>query len=277
MKLGLTEKTAVVTGGSKGIGLAIAKELLSEGANVVITGRREDALQQAIMGYREMVGHKNSGKGELRYVCADATNAKDTARVVSQTMAWFGSLDILINNVGGSPTFGSLQQLELSDWQDSFDLNVKSMVAFVREAEAELLQAGERGFARIITVSSISGIQPGYYNPHYTTMKAATINLSKYLANIYADKGIRVTCVCPGPVYSESWDRNIQREADLKGIKYKDAFAEIDRTEAAKVPLGRIGVGEDIAGLVTFLASERSDWITGSCFHINGGKLAAIV
>lgn len=269
MKLGLTGKTAVVTGGSKGIGFAIAKELLNEGANVVITGRREDALEDAVASCREL-------EGRMRYVRADATKAEDTARALSQTRDWFGGLDILINNVGGAPRFGSIQELNISDWQDSFELNVLTMANFVRAAEPDLLQAGEKGFARIITISSISGMQPGHYNPHYTAMKAATINLSKYLANIYADKGIRVTCVCPGPVYSESWDRNVEREAEQNGSSFDEAFTEIARAEAAKVPLGRVGEGEDIAGLVTFLASERADWVTGSCFHINGGKLAAI-
>ncbi|MEI6916347.1 MAG: SDR family oxidoreductase, partial [Armatimonadota bacterium] len=130
--------------------------------------------------------------------------------------------------------------------------------------------------ARIINISSISGIEPGFYNPHYTVTKAATINLSKYLANQLTPDGVLVNVVCPGPVYSDSWDRNVQRIADMRDIPLHEARELVNKEEELKIPLGRIGTGNDVAALATFLASDQADWITGSCFHVNGGKLRSM-
>lgn len=270
MDLELNGKSIVISGASKGIGYAIAETLAAEYANIVMVGRRKDALEAAA----KVIGERNQGK--VRYVCADATIPEDAERVISQTCDWFGGLDVLINNVGGAPQSGSITELTIQDWRDCFDLNVLSMVNFVTAAEEELLKAGKRGTGRVITISSISGVQPGKYNPHYSSTKAATINISKYLANIYADKGIRVMTICPGPVYSESWERNAEQNSLRSGISYDESLNQITESEVAKIPLGRIGEGSDIGPFVAFLASQHADWVTGSCFHINGGKLASI-
>ena len=108
-------------------------------------------------------------------------------------------------------------------------------------------------------------------------MKAATINLSKSLSKAYAADGIRINTICPGPVHSDAWDRNVASMATAKGVSLAEAHEAFEASERAKIPLGRVGEGDDIAGLVAFLASDEGDWITGSCFHINGGKLAAMV
>lgn len=264
MESGLKGRVAIVTGGSMGVGKAIARSLAHEGASVVICARGADALEAVT---REI----QQGGGSAVAVVADATDPDIAGSVVETAIDRFGGLDILVNNVGGAGRFGGLSELTDQDWLDAFNLNVMTVVHFVRFALPALRQSSS---ARIINISSTSGVQPGSYNPHYTAAKAAVINVSKYFANLYARDQILVNVVCPGPVYSESWDRNVQRIADIREITLDDARNQVDVEEAGKIPLGRVGEGDDVAGLVTFLASDKAAWITGSCFHVNGGKLA---
>jgi 3-oxoacyl-[acyl-carrier protein] reductase len=179
-------------------------------------------------------------------------------------------LDILVNNAGGAPKFAAFDDLDDADWMDSYDLNVMSAVRFVRASVPYLTLSRN---ARIINISSISGLEPGGYNPHYTNTKAAVLNLTKYLANYYAQRGILVNAVCPGPVYSDSWERNVKRLASERNLSMEEARNRVDIEESGKVPLRRVGNPEDVAALALFLASDQSKWITGSCFPIDGGKM----
>ncbi len=264
MNLALNGRVALVTGGSKGIGRAIARALAEEGARVTVTARGAQALQDTA---REL------SAWNVLAVAADATDPKAVDAAVGRVIDAHGALDILVNNVGGAGRFGGFRELGDTDWLSAFDLNVLSMVRFVRAAEPHLRRSK---CGRIINISSISGVQPGSFNPHYTATKAATINLSRYLADYLANDRVLVNVVCPGPVHSESWDENVRRVAIERNIPFESAWQQVEREEAAKIPLGRVGEGEDIAGLVTFLASDKSGWATGSCFHVNGGKLRAI-
>lgn len=264
MNLELNGQVALVTGGSKGIGRAIAQALAVEGAQVAITARGTGALKEAAL---EMSAFN------VLTVSADATDQNAVDAAIKRVIDVYGKLDILVNNVGGAENFGGFSDLADLDWRNAFDLNVLSMVHFVRAAEP-FLRKSERG--RIINISSIAGVQPGAFNPHYTVTKAATINLSKFLANYFAKDGVLVNVVCPGPVHSESWDANVRRLALERHISTDAAWQQVEHEELSKIPLGRVGDGEDVAGIVAFLASDKASWITGSCFHVNGGKLSAI-
>jgi NAD(P)-dependent dehydrogenase (short-subunit alcohol dehydrogenase family) len=210
---------------------------------------------------------------EILTVAADATDQEAVNSAVNRVIETYGGLDILVNNVGGAGKFGGFPDLSDADWRSAFDLNVLSVVHFVRAAEPYLRKAAN---GRIINISSIAGAQPGAFNPHYTVTKAATINLSKHLANYFVKAGVLVNVVCPGPVHSDSWDDNVRRLASERGIALEEAWQQVEREESSKIPLGRVGEGEDVAGLVAFLASDKASWITGSCFHVNGGKLSTI-
>ncbi len=264
MNLGLAGRRALVTGGSKGIGRAIARALAEEGARVAITARGKEALLNVASELTEF---------DVLTIQADATNQDDVRAVVARVADVLGGLDILVNNVGGPGRFGGFKDLTDADWRAAFDLNVLSLVHFVQAAEQHLRESAH---GRIINISSISGIQPGAFNPHYTVTKAATINLSKYLANYFAKDGVLVNVVCPGPVHSESWEDNIHRLASERGMRFEEIWKLVEAEESAKIPLGRVGEGQDIAGFVAFVASDRANWVTGSCFHVNGGKLRTI-
>lgn len=253
-------KTVLVTGGSKGIGLSIAESFSEAGARVAICAR--DAA------------HFPSLK-EQKTLCikADVTDEADVQRVIEETIDSFGGLDILINNVGGAIQFGDLWSTHSKDWENAFQLNVMSAVRFSKQAIPFLRQSLS---PTIINISSISGVEPGYFNPHYTSTKASILNFSKYLANVLAKEKIRVNCVCPGTVETDSWEKSLEA-ISLQRAQSKEAVREeMSQAERDKIPLATLGTGPDIAKFVLFLASEETQWITGSCFHVNGGKMRAM-
>lgn len=266
MDLGLKDKVAVVTGASKGIGRAVAVSLAREGVKVVIAARGQEALSAT---EKEI----HSFGGEVFMVRADVTAAVDVQNLAATTVRHMGRIDILVHNAGGAERFSDLDGLNDEDWGRAYDLNLLSAVRLTRAALPELRKSS---LPRIIFISSVSGLQPGGYNPHYAAAKAAQINFSKYLSNTLARDKILVNTVCAGPVHSHSWDMNVSHVAELRQKDVETVRREFEAQEAAKVPLGRVGEPEDVASVVTFLASVQASWITGSCFHVDGGKIRSI-
>lgn len=260
----LTDRVVLISGGSKGIGKSIALDFLEAGAKVVVCARSQAALEE--------LSNQVSSANFLTVV-ADATDEKAVQNTIDQTIQKFGKLDILVNNVGGAIKFGDFWSLSKEDWQNAFELNVMSMVFFSRAAIPHLKKSS---FPRIINISSISGIEPGFYNPHYTTTKASTLNFSKYLSNLLASEKILVNCICPGSIISDSWYSSIRQIAEEKKIPHEKMEADLRQTETLKIPLGRMGEGDDISKAVLFLASDGASWVTGSCFHLNGGKMKSM-
>lgn len=258
----LEGRVALVTGGSKGIGKAIAWSFAQQGANVVVTARGAEALDAVV---KEFAGFA----GEVVAVVADATDPASVRAAVDLTVQRFGQLDILVNNVGGTNRIADFSDLTKDDWFKVFDLNVMSVVYSVQCA-LPWLRRSRAG--RIINISSISGVEPGLLIPHYCATKAAVINLSKHFANLFSGDGILVNVVCPGQVHSDGRKKLAEHIAETQGIPLSAAIVQIDTQGADKIPLGRIGEPDDVAGLVAFLASDRAAWITGACFHVNGGK-----
>lgn len=265
MNLELKDRIVLVTGGSKGIGAAIVRAFAREGARVAFCARPSPQLE-GLAAELTAAGHR------CLALPVDVFAPQSVAAAVASAAAHWGGLDVLVNNVGGAPRFAGFEELTDEDWFRSFEFNVMSVVRFTRAALPHLRQSSLR---RIINVSSISALQPGAFNPHYTTTKAAVVNLGKHLANTLAAARILVNTVCPGPIHSDSWQRNVSRVAAARGTDMSDTFAEIEAAEAAKIPLGVVGEAAQVADATVFLASPVSSWTTGSCFHVNGGKLAA--
>lgn len=262
----LRDRVVLVTGGSKGIGRSLVLDFLKAGACVSVCARSQPGLDS-------LSQEKGIDSQRLLTISADVTNEEAVQVTVKRTAKHFGKIDVLVNSVGGAIKFGNFWTLSTEDWRAAFELNVMSMVFFSREIVPYLRKSPA---PRIINISSISGIEPGGYNPHYTTTKASTINFSKYLANALASEKILVNCVCPGSVISDSWHKSIQQMAAEKNLAYEEAEKELTNLENSKIPLGRMGEGEDISSIVLFLASRDASWITGSCFHVNGGKMRAM-
>ncbi|WP_188827376.1 SDR family oxidoreductase [Nocardia camponoti] len=246
----LSGRTALVTGASRGIGLATAAELLARGANVVITARKPEPLEAAAEQLRAL-GHK----GQVSAVAGNAGDDAARAEAVARAVTEFGSLDILINNTGINPVFGALMDADLNAVSKIFDVNVVAALGYVQEAYRAWM--AEHGGA-VVNVASVAGIRSSGVISAYGASKAALIRLTEELAWQLGPK-IRVNAVAPGVVKT----------------KFADALYSADEERAASgYPLKRLGEPEDVARLIAFLVSDEAAWITGDVVRVDGGLLA---
>ena len=244
MKLGLNGKVALIIGGTSGIGLATAKLLLVEGANVVIVGRNEptDSIMQDI---------SKSFDGRVEYYCADATKQDEISELKNYIIGKFNRLDVLFNSAGFLIT-AELEKITDSDWDRTYDINVKSVMKICREF-LPLLQK-TRGV--ILNNASINGLHAyikGKRSYMYASSKAANIQLTRYLAKNYAPL-VRVNAICPG-------------------ITKTNMFTNKDWSRFDGVNLlGRIAEPEEIANVAVFLLSDAASYVTGAVIIADGGE-----
>ena len=256
MDLGLTGKVAMISGGSRGIGRAVAAGLAAEGCRVSLCARGSEGLEDAV---RELRGQG----AEAAASALDVTDEDQARRWIEETRSRFGEVDILVNNVGGSRPGGDLAASG-NDWRGGFDLNFFSALGLCRLA-APSMRERKRGC--VINVASIYGREWG--GPMtYNAAKAALISLSKEMARELAPHGIRVNSVAPGSILfpGGSWDR--RRKEDPEAIA---AFVE------REIPAGRFGTPEEVADVVVFLASERASWISGACINVDGCQSRSLI
>lgn len=245
----LKGRTALVTGASRGIGLAVARELVERGARVTITARKPEALAEAAA----QIGA--GAEGRVLAVAGNAGDAQARAEQVRRTVEEFGSLDILVNNTGINPTYGSLMDADLAAISKLFEINVVAALAYVQEAYRAWM--GEHGGA-VVNLASVAGLRSTGVIAAYGASKAALIRLTEELAWQLGPK-IRVNAVAPAVVQT----------------KFAEALVAAAQEQVERqYPLGRFGKPEDIASLVAFLVSDSASWITGETVRIDGGLLA---
>jgi NAD(P)-dependent dehydrogenase (short-subunit alcohol dehydrogenase family) len=265
MDLRLSGQVAVVTGASKGIGLAVTRTLLEEGARV--TSRRSTPELDALAG-------------GLVHVPADLMDPGAPAEIIARAVETFGGLDILVNNAGGPPPGTKLPQfgfLDLTDagWRAMFEFNLLSAVRACRAAIPLLV---ERGGGAIVNVSSGHGRQPSAANVHYGAAKAAMMNLTKALAEEFGDRGIRVNGVCPGPVRTPWWTEP-GGAADIFAAHVgadRESLMTTVAPQLMQLTTGRLAEPQEIADTVVLLASPRSGSTTGAEFVVDCGWIKAI-
>lgn len=252
-KFDLTGKVAIVTGGSRGIGLAAAEAMSRAGAALVIASRKPEPLEQAAAQLRERTG------GEVLAVPAHTGDDEAVNRVVERTTAEFGGVDILVNNAATNPHFGPILSADDSHWDKTLDVNVKG---YFRMARACVESMKQRGGGRIINIASVAGRRVQPFMGVYCVSKAAVVMLTQVLAVELATDQITVNALTPGFVKtkfsSAIWGNEAIGKAVLKSI-----------------PQGRMAEPEEIANLIQFLASPASSFVTGSIIDIDGGQLAA--
>ena len=259
MDLGLKGKVAVVTGGSRGIGLYIARALGAEGARLALCARNRDPLEAAAESLRA------DGVADVLTVACDIAEEDGAARLVDAAVDRYGTVDVLVNNVGGNRR-GKFEETSDQDWLDILQLNVLSGFRASRLAIPHMRAAGG---GSIVFVSSVFGREKGGPGLSiYNTTKTALISAAGIMALELAKDAIRVNCVAPGSIQfpGGSWDKRVK--SDPEGMrKFVDA----------NLPLGRFGRADEVADVVTFLASERASLITGACIAVDGSQGRSLV
>lgn len=259
MDLGLRDKVAVISGGSIGIGLAVAKGLAAEGAHVVIAARNAERLAAA----RTEIG------GRTVSVACDAATPEGVTAIVAAVEKEFGGADILVNNAG---TGSNETIMEASDekWQYYWDIHV---MAAVRLARALVPSMRRRGGGVILNNASICASQPLWYEPIYNVTKAALVMLSKTMATEFIKDGIRVNAINPGFVLTPDW---IKTAKQLTAATGGDWQGYIDGLARENAPIGRFASPEEVADFFVFLCSARASYSVGSTYFVDGGMLKTI-
>lgn len=256
MDLNLKGYTGIVTGGSKGIGAAIAKTFAQEGVNVVISARGQEDLERTANEIKQESG------AEVTWIAADMTEADDIDRLVDATVSKYKAVDILVNNAGKARP-GPFDKLNDDDWYEDYKMKPLNMI---RACRAVLPQMRERGRGRIININAIIGRQsnPGFMSS--IVNRAACLAFTKALSDEVATDNILVNSVNIGFVETPQWENVWKR---LGANMSKDEF--FGKMAEQYVPLKRFGQPEEVAGLVAFLASNHASYITGASIDVGGG------
>jgi NAD(P)-dependent dehydrogenase (short-subunit alcohol dehydrogenase family) len=268
MELSLAGRRALVTGGSAGIGLAVARALAAEGCHVAIAARDPARLADACAAIRDAAAAAPVVVG----VEADLGRAGGPEHAVARAVAELGGLDVLVNNVGVArqATFG---EVEDDDWLRSFEINVLAHVRAIRAALPELRRSPQ---ARIVNVASTAGKRPSQNMADYSVMKAAMLSLSRLVADAEAGNGVLCNAVCPGPALTPAWlaPGGLADQAAARSGATRDEV--LQRTGAGR-PLGRMAEPDEIAPIVVLLASKAASYVTGAAWGADGGTVPVII
>ena len=244
----LTNKVALVTGASKGIGKAIAELYAEAGAKVVVSSRKQDAV--------DAVAHEIKSKGQHAIgVACNVSDGNDTKRLVAETISQFGTIDILVNNAAANPAFGPVVETSEGVFDKIMNVNVKGPFELSRLVYPTM-KAKKSG--SVINISSIGGLKPEAGLGIYSMSKAALISLSKVMAKEWGDDNIRVNVICPGLIKTK-FSEALWSNEKILGVMMK------------MQSLKRVGTVEEIAALALFLASDASSYSTGAVFTSDGG------
>lgn len=263
MDLRLEGKAALVTGGSKGIGKAVAMGLAREGARLGIVARGADLLEKTT---REIQAATHS---EVVPFPGDLMKPGDVQRVVKDAVARFGRIDILVNNAGAAPG-GLLLNLTEDDWALALQLKFMGYVRCMREVIPHMIR---QGGGRIVNIVGNDGVKPTYLELTPSAANAAGLAVTQALAEQYGRYNILINAINPGPVSTNRWDGLVRAYARDKGLSVEEA----SRRAVQSIPLGRIATPEEVADVVVFVASERARFLNGALITLDGGQRKAIM
>ena len=252
MELGLKGKVAIVTGGTQGIGKATAERLAAEGASVVICARRQELLD-------EVAGSIRAAGGKAHGVAADVSREADCKRIVAEAVKAFGRIDILVNNAGTSNR-GKFLEVPDSTWQADLDLKVFGAIRLIRGVIPEMRK---QGGGRIINLTNIGAKQPKAESMPTAVSRAAGLAMTKALSKEFAADNILVNTVCIGLIKAGQHETT----AAKKGVPVEQLYEGL----AKEIPLKRVGEAEEVANVITFLASSAASYVTGTSINLDGG------
>jgi NAD(P)-dependent dehydrogenase (short-subunit alcohol dehydrogenase family) len=264
MDLGFAGSTAVVTGGSKGMGLAIAETLATEGASVAVMARSRGALDAAVASLRA------AGAPDAVGISVDMADAESIASAFAAVSERWGRLNCLVHTIG--PGDGYFEQMDDTQWDAAFALGTMSAVRSIR-ASLPLLRSAD--WARIVTFSAHSIQRQNPRIVAYTASKAALASVTKNLSKSLARDGILVNCVCPGTIVTASFTEQLNDILAADGLDATDPWdvmTWIDNNFHQPCDLGRAGLPEEVASLTAYLASRRNGYVTGATVNVDGGS-----
>ena len=270
MDLGLSGRACVVTGASRGIGRATARMLCAEGASVLLVARSEDRLVEAA---DECAAAGQEAGGRAESLVADVTEAEAAERIVSEAGERLGQVDVLVNNAGTARR-RDLDDVPDEDWYAAWELNVMGPMRLMRAAVPAMR---ERGWGRIVNVSSSSGKRPSGSTPEYSVAKAAELSLSRLYADRYAADGVLINAICPGAAKSELWTDEgglADQIMEMEGLSSRE---EAMQSAAAGRPIGRLAEVDEVAGAIVFLCSEHASYVSGAAWSVDGGVVQIII
>jgi 3-oxoacyl-[acyl-carrier protein] reductase len=261
MDLGLRDRACIVTGASKGLGLAIARGLAAEGARVLIVARDAATLEPAAA----QIG--------AAWTAADLREPDAPEQVIAAADRWVGGVDVLVNNAGIAEILDVDEETD-ETWQRDWDLHVMAAMRLMRAACPLMAQ---RGWGRVVNVSSSSGKRPsGTLALSYSVTKAGLLALSRGFADRYAAQGVRVNAIAPGMALSEGWTED-GGLADQLAAKRGSTREEVLRVQGERLPIGRALTPQEVADIAVVLCSEAASGVSGAAWSVDGGVHASIV
>lgn len=262
MDLGIKDKVAVVLAASKGLGRATAEALSAEGVRVIIGSRNQQELEKTAQEISQKTGN------QVVAIPVDVTDVAQVENFVSKAAAHFGQIDILVNNAGGPP-FGPVESFTDTDWQAAFELNLLSTIRITRLVLPHLKKTGSGRIINIVSMSVKSVLENSVLS---TSIRMGVVGMAKMLADEVGPDQITVNNVCPGLILTDRIRSSGIKKELATGLTEDEALAE----KAKNIPLRRIGQPEELAALITFLASEKASYITGTTIQVDGGVTRSI-
>jgi NAD(P)-dependent dehydrogenase (short-subunit alcohol dehydrogenase family) len=259
----------VITGASRGIGLETAKLLCSEGASVLLVARGADLLAEAAGKCREQA----TGDASVATLAIDVTAEGAAERIVAAASDELGEPDVLVNNAG-TAIWRDLDHVPEPDWYAAWELNV---MAPMRLMKAAVPGMAERGWGRIVNVSSSAGKRPSQRLGEYSVAKAAQLSLSRLYADRHLRDGVLVNAVCPGVTASEMWMEPGGLLDQAKELQGADSREQAREAIASSRPIGRLADSKEIAAAIAFLCSERASYVAGAAWSVDGGTVQVII
>jgi 3-oxoacyl-[acyl-carrier protein] reductase len=270
VNLGIAGRACAVTGASRGIGRATARLLAEAGASVLLIARGAEELERAAAECEQ----SGTGAGEnVATLALDITRSDAAKRVQGAAEERFGKLDILVNNAG-TAAWRDLDDVPEEDWYAAWELNVMAPLRLMRAAIPPM---ADRGWGRVVNVSSTAGKRPSASMPEYSVAKAAELSLSRLFADRYAAAGVLVNAICPGPVKSELWMGKgglLDQSRELAGNASREQALA---ATGAKRPIGRLAEVDEIAGVIAFLCSDAASYVAGVAWSVDGGTVQVII
>ena len=260
MKLNLKNKNAIVCASSQGLGKAAALDLAEEGVNLAICSRDQDKINKV----KEEIHQKINSEIKVIALKVDLDSPDEIQAFYKQVENDLGSVDILVNNNGGPPP-STFEQLSDDDWQKAFN---STMMSCLRLSKLVIPNMKKNGWGRIINISSVSVKTPVSGLFLSNSLRMGVLGWAKALSDELAPYGITVNTVCPGYTRTERVEAILETQSNSSGLKKED----IEKSIAENIPMKRVGEAEDLAGLITFLASEKADYMTGLAIQVDGGS-----